>query len=241
LLDAARRIERHAGDVQDIEFTVESGRLWLLQSRAAKRSADAAVRIAVALAEEGAVSRDDALRLLGGEQVDALLRPRVEPQARADATVLVRGEPACPGVATGLVVTDCESAERLADTGADVVLARPFTDPDDVRGMIVSRAIVTEVGGATSHAAVLSRELGTPCVVGCGSGTLMSLAGRTVTVDGATGEIFDGALPMAPGGEHDNPALATLAAWARARVPGEPGSLRALIEAAQAATPAAVS
>lgn len=239
LLDAARRLERYAGDVQDIEFTVESGRLWLLQTRAAKRSADAAVRIAADLGEEGVVSPAAALHLVTRAQVDTLLRAHVEPSARAGAAVLAQGEPACPGVAGGRVVGDCVEAERLADDGTDVVLARPFTDPDDVSGMLVSKAILTEVGGATSHAAVLSRELDTPCVVGCGSGTLAGLVGQTVTVDGSAGEVYAGALPLVPSGEQHHPALATLARWAREQVPSFDGSLGALIAAAQVDAPAA--
>ncbi|MWA03200.1 pyruvate, phosphate dikinase [Actinomadura sp. LD22] len=235
LLSAARRLEEVGKDVQDIEFTVESGRLWLLQSRSAKRSPDAAVRLAVALHEAGALTVDEALRTVAPEQVEAVCRPRVDPEAKARATLLARGEPACPGVGAGRVVLDVEEAEELAESGVDVVLARPTTDPDDVAGMVVSTAILTEIGGSTSHAAVVSRELGTPCVVGCGTGTLGALAGRQVTVDGMTGEVFEGILRLAPSSEADDPALATLGRWARERAGDAGGPLPEVFAAARRA------
>lgn len=213
LLSAAAILEKTAKDVQDIEFTVESGRLWLLQSRAAKRSPDAAIQFAVSLAEDGIVTVDEAVRLVTPQQLEAVRRPRITAQARANARLIARGEPACPGTASGRVVLHSDEAEELADDDVDVVLARPTTDPEDVAGMIAAVAILTEIGGSTSHAAVVSRELGTPCVVGCGSGSLQQLAGRDVTVDGSTGEVFDGVLEIASGDDADNPALATLNEW----------------------------
>ncbi|GLZ15961.1 pyruvate, phosphate dikinase [Actinomadura sp. NBRC 104425] len=233
LLAAAARLEEVGKDVQDIEFTVESGKLWLLQARPAKRSPDAAVRLAVALHADGLLTAEVALSRVTSEQVAAVCRPRVAPEAKASATLVARGEPACPGVGIGRVVLEVEEAEELADSGVEVVLARPTTDPDDVSGMIVSSAILTEIGGSTSHAAVVSRELGTPCVVGCGQGELAALAGRQVTVDGTTGEVFEGALPLAPCTEADNPALAALLSWARALVPGVDGSPAAVFQAAR--------
>lgn len=216
LLEAAATLEQHGRDVQDIEFTVESGRLWLLQTRAAKRSPQAAVRLAVHLADQGIIDRDEAVALVSESQIAAALAPHVDPVARQSAELLVSGLPACPGVATGRVVTSCEEAEDLADDGVAVVLARPTTDPDDVGGMVVSAAVITEIGGSTSHAAVVSRELGTPCVVGCGRGTLDALTGRIVTVDGTSGEVFAGELPLADvhGAERD--AAERLREWARA-------------------------
>ncbi|HWH29542.1 MAG TPA: pyruvate, phosphate dikinase [Mycobacteriales bacterium] len=234
LLSVAALLEREAHDVQDIEYTVESGRLYLLQTRAAKRSPEAAVRIAVDLHDEGVLSEDEALAHVTPGHVRALMKPHIAPDARATAHLLARGEPACPGVASGRVVTDVEQAEDLHDDGVPVVLARPTTDPDDVSGMIVSAAIVTEIGGATSHAAVVSRELGTPCVVGCGTGTVARLAGREVTVDGSTGEVFEGLLPVAASGEHATPHLDRLAQWARARAPQVDGPLPAVLAAVQA-------
>lgn len=234
LLHTAVTLERDGRDVQDIEYTVESGRLYLLQTRAAKRSPDAAVRFAVVLHDEGVLTEDEALAMVSPAQLTALLKPHLDPVARAAATVLATGEPACPGVGCGTVAIDCETAEDLSDAGTDVVLVRPTTDPDDVAGMIVSAAIVTEIGGATSHAAVVSRELGTPCVVGCGAGTVARLTGRQVTVDGTTGEVFDGVLPMVAASEDDSPELARIATWARARAPHATGPLPEILAAAQA-------
>jgi pyruvate,orthophosphate dikinase len=214
LMAASEALERHGRDAQDIEFTVENGRLWLLQTRAAKRSPQAAVRIAVTLAQEGIITRQEAVALATDAQIAAATAPHVDPVARRDATLVASGLPACPGVASGRVVSDCEAAEKLSDEGIPVILARPTTDPDDVAGMVVSEAIITEIGGATSHAAVVSRELGTPCIVGCGQGVLDSLIGKTVTVDGTNGEIFEGILPLADvyGKEHD--AVVQLRDWA---------------------------
>jgi pyruvate, orthophosphate dikinase len=235
LMNAGRRLEAMHGDVLDIEFTVESGRLWLLQSRAAKRSPDAAVRLAVAMESEGVITRDEALLRVLPEQIAALLRPRVSPEERAKATILVRGEPACPGVGSGVVGLTCEDVEAMSDQGTDAVLARPTTDPDDVHGMILSNAILTETGGATCHAAVVSRELGTPCVVGCGVGSLSGLAGLLVTVDGSSGEVYEGVLTQAPCSEADLPDVALLAEWARAAVPESSGSLPELFSRVHAA------
>ncbi|MBH0119549.1 pyruvate, phosphate dikinase [Rhodococcus sp. CX] len=213
LLEAARTLELLGKDAQDIEFTVQSGKLWLLQTRAAKRSPQASVRIALGLQQDGIISRQEAVGLVTPAQLEAVLRPHIDSAARAEATVLASGVPACPGVAFGRVVGSCEEAESLADQDIAVVLARPTTDPDDVSGMVVSDAIITEIGGSTSHAAVVSRELGTPCVVGCGQGALVGLVGRDVTVDGTSGEIFDGILPVVSGESEEGAAAKTLAEW----------------------------
>lgn len=214
LLEAAAVLEQHCRDVQDIEFTVEAGRLWLLQTRSAKRSPQAAVRIAVHLADQGIIDRAEAVELVTDAQMTAALAPHVDPTARQSAELLVSGLPACPGVATGRIVTSCEEAEDLADEGVEVVLARPTTDPDDVSGMVVSVAVITEIGGSTSHAAVVSRELGTPCVVGCGQGALAALTGRIVTVDGTSGEVFAGRLPLADVHGAEREAVERLREWA---------------------------
>jgi len=170
LLDVARRLDEAAGVAQDIEFTVESGRLWLLQARAAKVAG-------------------------AGAAFDS-----------GDAEVLASGRPASPGIVTGVVVTDVDDAELRALDGEDVILARPTTNPHDVRAMAVVRGILTEIGGATSHAAVVSRELGVPCVVGCGAGSLAGLDGRVVTVDAGAGRVLDGA--VAPRALQDHPTTA---------------------------------
>ncbi|MCX2930610.1 pyruvate, phosphate dikinase [Mycobacterium sp. CVI_P3] len=221
LLEAARWLEKDGADVQDIEFTVEAGRLYLLQTRAAKRSAQAAVSIAVALQREGLIDTDEALSRVTPAQLDTLLTSVIEPSVLATATVVATGLPACPGVGVGLVVTDSDSAEDAFDEGEDVVLARETTSPDDVGGMIASRAVITEQGGSTSHAAVVSRELHTPCVVGCGKGSLQGLAGVEVTVDGAAGKIYAGALRLTEPSEELDPDMSALLGWARERSPIE--------------------
>ncbi|HEX4108096.1 MAG TPA: pyruvate, phosphate dikinase, partial [Solirubrobacteraceae bacterium] len=215
LMDIATRIEQDGRDAQDLEFTVEAGRLWLLQSRSAKRTPQAAVRIAVALAREGLISESEALDRVSPEQAAAALRPTIDPRARSGATVLATGKPACPGVASGTIVTDTPEAEERADD-EDIVLARPTTDPEDVPAMFAVNAILTELGGATSHAAVVSREIGVPCIVGCGEGTLMGLTGRTVTVDSEAGEVLEGALAIQAGVDSAGSDYGQLTEWARA-------------------------
>ncbi|SNR91176.1 pyruvate, orthophosphate dikinase [Haloechinothrix alba] len=232
LLTATRRLEEKFGDIQDIEFTVEQGKLWLLQARSAKRSATAAVRHAVAMCEEELLDVEEALARVTPEQLSEVLRPHLEPEARAVATVLAKGECACPGVATGVVVTTSDEAEAEAADGKDVILVTPTTNPDDVHGMFAAQAIVTEIGGATSHAAVVSRELGRPCIVGCGAGSLTGLRGRVVTVDSMTGELLDGALPVSGPGHHDDPAVVKFRDWVIEQS-GEAGaSLRAVLDSA---------
>ena len=215
LLEAASWLELEGTDVQDIEFTVEAGKLYLLQTRAANRSAKAAVAIAVALQREGLISISEALARVTPAQLDVLLTPVIEPSALAEATVVASGLPACPGVGAGRVVVDSDSAEDAADNGEDAVLARETTSPDDVGGIIAARAVITEQGGSTSHAAVVSRELHTPCVVGCGKGSLRELVGTEVTVDGGSGTVYSGLLPLTHPSESTDPDMATLLAWAQ--------------------------
>ncbi|APB00860.1 pyruvate, phosphate dikinase [Nocardia seriolae] len=212
LIAAAELLERDGRDIQDVEFTVESGNLWLLQSRPAKRSARAAVRAAVAMVAEGLISADEALDRVTADQVREVLRP-----ASGDTggqQPLARGESACPGLASGVVVTDPDEAEARAEAGEDVILVRPTTSPDDLHGMIAARAIVTELGGTTSHAALVSRELGRPCVVGCGPGVVAALTGRTVTVDGGAGLVLPGAVVAKPVEQAVLDDIAQLAQWA---------------------------
>jgi len=214
LIAAAKLLEAENGDVQDIEFTVQQGELFLLQSRAAKRAPEAALRIAVDMAHDETITRDEALRRVNAEQVRALLCPKLRPGAADDAELLARGEAACQGVGAGLVVLDADTAEAEAAKGRDVILVRPTTSPEDVHGMLVARAVVTASGGATSHAAVVSRQLGLPCVVGCGDAILQSLAGSQVTVDGGSGSIFQGILAVDTPDERDDPRLIEFGAWA---------------------------
>jgi pyruvate,orthophosphate dikinase len=146
--------------------------------------------------------------------VRALLSPSVQPETRLAATLLAKGLPASPGVASGTAYADVDAALDAADEDEDVILVRTSTSPDDVAGMLAARAIVTELGGATSHAAVVSRELGLPAVVGCGAGVTDALTGRIITVDGGAGEVYDGVLELTAWSERDSPDLVALAAIA---------------------------
>ncbi len=234
LIHAARRLEALNRDVQDIEFSVQEGTLYLLQTRTAARAPAAAMRVAVDLVNEGTISTDEALARLSAAQVRTLLMPRLDDGAGENASLLAEGEGASPGIGIGKVVLDADSAEARGTSGEDVVLVRPTTSPDDVHGMVAARAVVTATGGATSHAAVVSRSLGVPCVVGCGQGAGAALAGRAgqgdgkagaalagreVTVDGKAGQVFDGALPVSVPSETDDPYLRQITAWARAAAP----------------------
>ena len=219
LLKAARTLEAENADVQDIEFTVQQGELFLLQTRAAKRAPQAAVRFAVDMVDEGRIDAQTALSRVQAEQIRNLLKPRLADGATDNAVVLAQGEPACQGVGSGVVVSDSDTAESRAAAGEQVVLARATTSPEDVHGMIAAHAVITEQGGTTSHAAVVSRALGVPCIVGCGAGSLAALAGVTVTVDANSGHIYQGALPVVTPDESDDPRLAKLHAWALAASP----------------------
>lgn len=243
LMDAARTLERLGSDVQEIEFTVEDGKLWLLQTRAAERSAQAAVRLALQLRHEGLIDDAETLRRVTPAHVQTLLLPALQPEIRFSATLLAKGMPACPGVASGKAYTDVDEALEAAERGESVILVRDHTRPEDVSGMLAAQAIVTEVGGAASHAAVVSRELGRVAVVGCGPGVAASLAGRTITVDGAEGEIREGNLSMSAWSEDDTPELRELADIARRVSPLRAyaaGSYPRLEETTDAAVAAAV-
>lgn len=219
LMAAAQTLEAHGRDVADIEFTVEDGVLWLLQTRVAKRSAQAAVRLALAFRREGLIDDGQTLRRVTPAQVRTLLAPGLQPEVRLAAPLLATGLPACPGVVSGRVHADVDAALDAADDGEDVILVRPWTSPEDVAGMIAARGIVTEVGGATSHAAVVSREIGRPAVVGCGAGVASALKGQVVTVDGTEGEVRQGDLPLTAWDEHDSADLLALADVARGVAP----------------------
>lgn len=211
LMAAAALLEREQGDVQDIEFTIEDGTLYLLQTRSAKRSATAALRIAVDLANEGAIDRHEALRRVSVEQLATVVAPRLSEAVTASAEPLARGTPACPGVASGLAVADWDAAEA---TAGDSVLVRATTSPEDIAGMIAARAVVTERGGSTSHAAVVTRALGRPSVVGVGEGVTGALIGRELTVDGSAGTVYAGRLPTEEVLPSDVPGLLELLTWA---------------------------
>ena len=204
--EIAGRLEATYGDVQDVEFTVEQGRLWLLQTRTAKRSGAAAVRVAVEMVGEGVIDRATAVRRVSPAALDGLLHPTVDPDA--DATVVAEGLPASPGAAQGRAVFTADAAEAAVAAGeGPVVLVRQETSPDDFHGMVAAVAVVTARGGMTSHAAVVARGMGTPCVAGAealrvdaAQGRLTAdghtvVAGDWLTVDGATGRILLGQVP----------------------------------------------
>jgi pyruvate,orthophosphate dikinase len=218
LLAAAKLLEREHGDIQDVEFTVERGELWLLQTRAAKRAPAAAVRAAVDLVSEGAIDRAEALTRVTPEQLATVLAPRVSALAVAGAEVVAKGIAACPGVAAGVAVSDSDAA---AEADGDVVLTRPTTSPEDVSGMIAARAVVTERGGSTSHAAVVTRALGRPSVVGVGEGVTAGLLGAELTVDGSAGVVYRGILETEEIDPGSIPGLETLIEWAREASPVE--------------------
>ncbi|KAA1247560.1 pyruvate, phosphate dikinase, partial [Mycobacterium simiae] len=210
LMEAAHRLERLAADVQEIEFTVEDGKLWLLQMRSAERSAQAAVRLALQLRRESLIDDDETLHRVTPAHVEAVLRPALQPEIRLAAQLLAKGLPACPGVATGIAYTDVDAALDAAEQGEHVILVRDHTRPEDVLGMLAAQGIVTEVGGATSHAAVVSRELGRVAVVGCGHGVAAALSGKQITIDGYEGEVREGDLTLSAWSENDTPELCEL-------------------------------
>ena len=218
LLDAVSVLERENGDVQDIEFTVQRGELFLLQTRAAKRAPEAAVRFAIDMVNEQRIDIDTALARVSAEQVRSVLTPRLQNE-QALGEAIARGEPACQGIGIGVVVDSSDEAEKRAEAGEAVILARPTTSPEDVHGMIAANAVITEQGGATSHAAVVSRALGTPCVVGCGGDALTKVIGQEVTVDGQSGAIYAGAAPIELPDERQDPQLLQLIEWLETRVP----------------------
>ncbi|SUB01616.1 Pyruvate, phosphate dikinase [Pannonibacter phragmitetus] len=216
------RLEAHYRDMQDLEFTIERGKLWMLQTRSGKRTAKAALKIAVDMADEGLLSREEAVLRVEPQALDQLLHPAIDPAAKRD--ILVTGLPASPGAACGAIVFTSEEAEEAKAAGRKVILVRVETSPEDIHGMHAAEGILTSRGGMTSHAAVVARGMGKPCVSGAGAlridyrnGTLTaggrSLAkGDVITIDGATGQVLVGEVAML------QPALsgdfATLMGWA---------------------------
>jgi pyruvate,orthophosphate dikinase len=221
LPDAARALhevclalEREFRDVCDIEFTVEQGELWVLQTRVGQRSARAAVRIAVALAEEGLISREDAVERVSDEQLQAARAP-VLVGAPPDGAVIGRGLPCSPGVGIGVAALTCLSAQRRHDGGESVVLVRPTTSPADLPGVLAASALVTARGGRVSHAAVVARGLNRPAV--CGTGPLDVEEGEMLTVDGDRGLVIRGQVELVPA--EADPAMAMFMQWSRAAAP----------------------
>jgi pyruvate,orthophosphate dikinase len=222
LLDTMRRLEEHYRDVQDIEFTVEDQRLYLLQTRSAKRTAAAAVKAAVVMVEEGLISREEAVARVDAAQLDQLLHPMLDP--KADFEVVAKGLNASPGAASGKVVFDADTAEERGKAGESVILVRWETTPDDIHGLIQAAGILTAHGGMTSHAAVVARGMGKPCVAGVEELTVDARAktarlaghdlseGDVITIDGGTGRVALGEVPLVP--PQVNEDFETILGWA---------------------------
>jgi len=201
---AVGKLEGHYRDMQDVEFTVEQGRLYLLQTRNGKRTAKAAVKVAVDMANAGSITTDEAIQRVDPASLDQLLHPTIDPAATRD--VIATGLPASPGAATGKIVFNADEAERLGQAGESVILVREETSPEDIHGMHAARGVVTARGGMTSHAAVVARGMGRPCVSGAGElhigrGVMQARgrsfkAGDTITIDGSSGEILAGYVAM---------------------------------------------
>ncbi|MGB0089570.1 MAG: pyruvate, phosphate dikinase [Planifilum fulgidum] len=204
--EIADRLERHYRDMQDIEFTVERGKLYILQTRSGKRTAHAAVKIAVDMTKEGIIDRRTALLRVEPDQLNQILHRRIDPEARLD--VLAKGLPASPGAASGKVVFDADTAERLARDGEKVILVRPETTPEDIHGILAAQGILTSRGGMTSHAAVVARGMGKPCICGCEelridlrkkefrAGETVIREGDLLSIDGGTGQVIRGEVPL---------------------------------------------
>ncbi len=204
LADVFRILETHYRDMQDIEFTVERGKLWMLQTRSGKRTAKAALKIAVDMANEGLITHNEAILRVEPSALDQLLHPTLDPAAKRD--VLTKGLPASPGAASGKIVFDADTAERAAADGQSVILVRTETSPEDIHGMHAAKGILTARGGMTSHAAVVARGMGRPCVSGAGGISIDSKAkqlrvgdrtlgeGDILTLDGSTGEVMAGSV-----------------------------------------------
>ncbi|HTS15548.1 MAG TPA: pyruvate, phosphate dikinase, partial [Candidatus Sulfotelmatobacter sp.] len=224
----AERLERHYRDAQDLEFTIERGRLYMLQTRSAKRTAAAAVKIAADLVREGIIDRREALARIEPAYVDQLLRDQFDPAAKARARQIATGLNASPGAAVGLAVFDADRAFERAGAGDKVILVRVETSPDDFHGMAASQGVLTARGGATSHAAVVARQIGKPCVAGCAAllvdyeartasaGGVTFKEGDPISLDGSTGEVYLGALPTVEVRFEDQTGLQEILGWADA-------------------------
>ena len=221
LLETMRRLEDHYRDMQDIEFTVEDNELFLLQTRSAKRTAAAAVKAAVDMVDEGLITREEAVARIDPQQLDQLLHPMLDPTAEWE--VAAKGLNASPGAASGKIVLDADVAAQRGKAGEKVILVRWETAPDDVQGIHAAAGVLTAHGGMTSHAAVVARGMGTPCVVGCEALSIdldartISLGDQTLsegdvlTIDGGTGAVIVGAVPLVPPQVNDD--LETILGW----------------------------
>jgi pyruvate,orthophosphate dikinase len=221
LLETMRRLEEHYRDMQDIEFTVEDNELYLLQTRSAKRTAAAAVKAAVDMVDEGLITREEAVARIDPQQLEQLLHPMIDPTAEWE--VAAKGLNASPGAASGKIVLDADTAEQRGKAGEKVILVRWETTPDDIHGLINAAGILTAHGGMTSHAAVVARGMGKPCVAGCEALSIdidarkITLGGQTLsegdvlTIDGGTGAVIIGEVPLVPPQVNDD--LETILGW----------------------------
>ncbi len=230
-MEITARLEKHYKDMQDVEFTIERGRLWMLQTRNGKRTAKSAVKIAVDMAKEGLITKEQAVQRVTPENVDSLLHPQFDQTAMDDAEktgrFFAKGVNASPGAAVGQVYFDADTAEKMAkDEKQDTIMVRPFTKPDDVHGMIASKGVLTSEGGATSHAAVVARQFGIPCIVGASAikidlekrhmtvGETVVKEADWISVDGTTGRVFIGKIPTTAPSLEEQTELLTLLKWA---------------------------
>jgi pyruvate,orthophosphate dikinase len=221
-LETIASLERHYRDMQDIEFTVEQGRLYLLQTRTAKRTAAAAIKCAVDMTAEGLIEREEAVARIDPTQLDQLLHPRLDPDAEFE--VAAQGLNASPGAACGKIVLDADSAEERGKAGEAVILVRWETTPDDIHGLIQAKGVLTAHGGMTSHAAVVARGMGKPCVAGCEGldidsrkktvriGASKLREGDVITIDGGTGRVIVGEVPLVPPAINED--FETILGWA---------------------------
>ena len=205
--DICRRLEEHYQEVQDIEFTVEKGKLYILQTRNGKRTANAAIKIVHDFVTEEIIDKDEALLRIDPEEISQVMHRRIDPEAKLQA--IAKGLPASPGAASGVVVFDADKAESMASDGTKVILVRPETTPDDIHGMVAAQGILTSRGGMTSHAAVVARGMGKPCISGCEEAKINLSAremmtrsgvkindGDEITIDGTAGKVYQGQVPM---------------------------------------------
>ncbi|HEU0291295.1 MAG TPA: pyruvate, phosphate dikinase [Anaerolineales bacterium] len=230
-MDITGKLEKHYKDMQDVEFTIERGKLWMLQTRNGKRTAKSAVKVAVDMAKEKLITKEEAVLRITPENVDSLLHPQFDESAmknaEKDGTFFAKGVNASPGAAVGQIYFDADTAEKMAKDGKQAtIMVRPFTKPDDVHGMIASQGVLTSEGGATSHAAVVARQFGIPCVVGASTikidlvdrqmtvGDVTVKEGEWISVDGNTGKVFVGKIPTTSPSLEEQTDLLTLLKWA---------------------------
>jgi pyruvate,orthophosphate dikinase len=230
-MDITAKLEKHYKDMQDVEFTIEHGHLWMLQTRNGKRTAQSAIKIAVDMANEGLITKDEAVLRVTPEQVDTLLHPQYDPdtikEAKASGKLFANGVNASPGAAVGQIYFDANLAEKKGkEEKQAVIMVRPFTKPDDVHGMLAAKGILTSEGGATSHAAVVARQFGVPCVVGASAikidmdkrlmecNGVVIKEGEWISVDGTTGAVYVGKLTLSDPKLEEQTDLLTLLNWA---------------------------